>query len=475
MQLIARALMGLVLISTVLLLATEAQANPNSQAKVRYDKQHLEINLEGLQDLKTIKNEPAGQLQGRWSGKIGDTQLNVSLHFLPAEQFRFSEPRDVLRIMEFNLDPPKGSGKDSPRPVFLETEFTEGSFGYVPVGWLGIYGIQQGTRIANHELHFCGLTQEMGYSVEVRTSKALNPTDRPAILKWLQSCIQYDGPTRDANWTKEEVKERWERDAPEKVKERSKLFVWRTKYYLIMTNVGKGTTKKFGKKLDENYDIIRGVYPFEDIPGQRLLPIFYFVTKDQYHNWCKVFLGKPMSTSAGVAYKDVYSTYHQSTGASVHIHEATHQIFKNRLFLGGGGSWFQEGVAEYMSERPGDLNSIKSLVKRDRHKPFNEFFEVGSLLGDADTENIKGGSDAGNSYTQAAAIIEFARHSDFGSEKFLEFVHAIGAVPRNDMKAINRELLKVYEVDVKGFEEEFKKYWLKRKKRKKLKKRRKKK
>ncbi|MDF1839074.1 MAG: hypothetical protein P1V35_14495, partial [Planctomycetota bacterium] len=75
-------------------------------------------------------------------------------------------------------------------------------------------------------------------------------------------------------------------------------------------------------------------------------------------------------------------------------------------------------------------------------------------LGDA-KDDVKGGSDASNSYTQAAAIIEFARHSDFGAEKFLEFVHTIGAVPRSDMAAINKGLLKVYEVDIAGFEEDF--------------------
>ncbi|MCP5021787.1 MAG: hypothetical protein GY930_08410 [bacterium] len=470
MQLIVRALTGGLFLTCATFVATPAVANTDSETTVRYEGQHLEIDLGALQELKTLQDESMGQVQSRWSGKIGETELLVKMIFLPAKKFRFAEPRDVLEIMEFNLAPPPGSKNMDAKQTFLETEVFEGPFGYVPVGWMGIHGIQKGTRITQHELHFCGLTQGIGYSIEVQTSKALNPTDRPAILKWLTSCVKYDGPTRDANWTDEEVNKRWERDAPEKVKEKSKLFVWRTKYYLIMTNVGKGTTKKFGAKLDENYDIIRSVYPFEDVPAQRLLPIFYFLTPDQYHNWCQITIGRPMSSSAGVAFGDVYSTYHQSSGAPVHIHEATHQIFKNRLFLDGGGSWFQEGVAEYMSEKPGDLNSIKSLVKKDRHKPFKKFFSVSSLLGDADTNNVKGGSDAGNSYTQAAAIIEFARHSDFGSEKFLEFVHVIGSVPRNDMAAINKALLKVYDVDVEGFEEEFKKYWLKRKKRKKLKK-----
>ncbi|MFT5197590.1 MAG: hypothetical protein ACI87O_000231 [Planctomycetota bacterium] len=469
MQIIVHALMALILFTGSLLTAAQAQDNPESKVKVRYEEQQLELDFSGLQDFKTLEDESQGQLQGRWAGKIGDTKLTVNLFFLGAKKFRFSEPRDVLNIMELNLDPPRGSKNKDIKLSFLETEVIEGPYGYVPVAWLGIHGIQKGTRITQHEIHFCGLTQKAGYSIEVQTSKALNPQDRPAILEWLKSCAKYDGPTRNALWSEEEVEKRWERDAPPKVQEKSKLTILRTEYYLIMTNVGKGTTKSFGEKLDENYEIIRSVYPFEDVPAQRLLPIFYFITPTQYHDWCEVTLKDRMASSAGVAFGDVYATYHQSSGAPVHIHEATHQIFKNRLFLGGGGSWFQEGVAEYMSEKPGDLSSIKGLVKRDRHKPFKEFFKLKSLLGDA-KDDVKGGSDAGNSYTQAAAIIEFARHSKFGSEKFLEFVHAIGAVPRSNMAAIEKGLLKVYQVDIAGFEEEFKKYWLKRKKRKKLKK-----
>ncbi|MDF1839531.1 MAG: hypothetical protein P1V35_16805, partial [Planctomycetota bacterium] len=372
MQNPVRTLVGLFLVFSALMAGARAQEGPNPKTTIRFDEQHLEIDLGGLQDFETLQDEVMGQLQGRWSGKIGDTKLTVNLFFLSSKRFRFQEPRDVLDIMELNLDPPKGSKDEDARMSFLETEVFEGAYGYVPVGWLGIHGIQRGTRITKHEIHMCGLTPKAGYSVEVTTSKALNPVDRPAILEWIKSCVKYDGPTRDANWTDEEVEKRWERDAPEKVKEKSKLTVLRTKYYLIMTNVGKGTTMKFGAKLDENYEIIRGVYPFDDVPAQRLLPIFYFITPDQYHDWCMVTLKRPMSSSAGVAFGDVYATYHQSTNAPVHIHEATHQIFKNRLFLGGGGSWFQEGVAEYMSEKPGDLSSIKGLVKRDRHKPFQE-------------------------------------------------------------------------------------------------------
>ncbi|MEZ5974501.1 MAG: hypothetical protein R3E96_06575 [Planctomycetota bacterium] len=94
---------------------------------------------------------------------------------------------------------------------------------------------------------------------------------------------------------------------------------------------------------------------------------------------------------------------------------------------------------------------------------------IKSLLRDADTERVDGGSDSHESYIQAAAIIEFVRHSDFGREKFQDFIHAVGAVPRGNLSAIEGALQKSLGVDIAGFEKEFQQYWLKRKRRKELK------
>ncbi|HPF13443.1 MAG: hypothetical protein H6830_06670 [Planctomycetes bacterium] len=439
-----------------------------SQA-IAFPEQNLSVSLAGIEDLETIVAKPMGQIQGMWSGRIGETKFTLSLSFLEKDLFGFEEPNDVLRIAEYNLPTPTSGDPEHPgQAQFSKTEYREGPYGYVPVAWLGLFATKAETREVNHQLFLCGLTERVGYSLEVRTDPALVEADRAAVLDWLWGAIRYDGPTRDPNWTDEEAEARWKRDAPEKVQEKGLFLVYRTKYYIILTNIGKSTTKDFGKKLDANYEAIREVFPFEDMPAQRLLPVFYFVDSDQYHDWCERVFQDRRETSAGVAFGDVYATYHQSTLAPVHIHEATHQIFQNRLHLSGGGSWFQEGVAEYMAATPGDLSSVKNLVKRDAYKHFDKFFVLDSLLDDADTERVTGGSDAGESYAQAAALIEFARHSKFGAAKFQEFVHTMGAVPRGDLPAIDAALQKVYQVDIAGFEAEFRKYWLARKKRKDL-------
>jgi hypothetical protein len=127
----------------------------------------------------------------------------------------------------------------------------------------------------------------------------------------------------------------------------------------------------------------------------------------------------------------------------VHIHEATHQIFANRLVLGGGGSWFQEGVAEYVETRANERNDAARLVKKQRHTPLAEFVVIESLLMSAE-EDIKGGNEAGDHYKQAALLIEFLRESDFGRKRFQDFVHAVGRTPSNDLPAIEAAVRQSY-------------------------------
>ena len=59
-------------------------------------------------------------------------------------------------------------------------------------------------------------------------------------------------------------------------------------------------------------------------------------------------------------------------------------------------------------------------------------------------------------------MIEFAKHSKFGRERFLEWVHAVGRVGRGDLPAIARATARVYGVGLEGFEAEFRAYWAKR-------------
>jgi hypothetical protein len=270
-----------------------------------------------------------------------------------------------------------------------------------------------------------------------------------------------------AEWTDDEVDQRWRADAPKKVQEDRKLQVVRTDHYLIMTVVGKGTASEFGKKMEENYEFIRSIYPFDDVEGQRLLPIYYFQESGEYFDFLVGKIGwtrEEAERSGGVASGDWYATYHQATTAPVHVHEATHQIFKNRLMLPGGGSWFQEGVAEYMSSSENDLNELKRLAKKDEHTPFRQFLVVPSLLMSNDGARVTGESNAGLAYSQAAAIIEYVRHSKETRERFLPWIHAVGRTARGDLPSIEVATIKTLGFDVDGLEARWKEYYVGRKK-----------
>ncbi len=284
---------------------------------------------------------------------------------------------------------------------------------------------------------------------------------------WPPSRQEPETRVQPAPWTDEEAEARWQKDAPAKVLEDSELRIVRTKYYIVLTNLGKGqTAESFGEIMDQCHEKIRAVYPFEERANARLLPIFYFVQRQQYIDFCvQAFKWSPEQAerSKGVASRDFYATYHEAPNDPVHIHEATHQIFANRLRLGGGGSWFQEGVAEYMSENPNDLNVVENAVKKQRHAPLRRFVEIESLLMSAKEDSVTGEDEGSMNYRQAAAIIEFAAESKWAGPKFLDFVHTVGAVERNNIDAIEAAIQKVYGVGIEGFEEKFVEYWSNRK------------
>ena len=69
--------------------------------------------------------------------------------------------------------------------------------------------------------------------------------------------------------------------------------------------------------------------------------------------------------------------------------------------------------------------------------------------------DVKGGNQAGDLYKQAALFIEFMRESKLGKDKFQEFVRTMGAVPRNDLTAIENVFQQLYGLTIDELQEEF--------------------
>ncbi len=444
----------------------EASGEEESEAKFDLDEFELQVDLTGIDELEGSVGR-SGQQRGQWRGKYGGVDVSFSLAALTVEDgFDLSAPSEIAMIVANN----RGNAlrKKGGSYAYEISKPLEGKFGYVPFGWLAAHDTNTGTKKDGYDILIGGVTKAGAYFLDMKIKTRFSDKEWAEFEEWACGVFTYTGEVMDPNWTESEEEARWDRSMPDSIEGNSNNHVLRTKYYIIFTNVGKSTVRSFGKKVDENYEKVRSVYPFEDLPGQQLLPIFYFVNKSEYIDWCVLnisWTAKQAEQSGGVASGDAYSTYHQAANASVHIHEQTHQIFRNRLHLSGGGSWFQEGVAEYICSKQSELNEVKQRAKDGKTQPFEELFTVPSLLMSAGGASRKeGGSVAGGAYTQAASVIEFVKHSKYGKDKFLEWLHAMGSVGRGDLPAIKRGISKVYGATLEEFEAEYIKYWSKRKK-----------
>lgn len=430
-------------------------ATPGGAAEVFQLDHGLTLDLTGLAGIEHTAAAPDGQLVGTWSAQAGEVELHIRLFALERESFGIDEPEDVTWLVAAERD----DGLRYEERELLESEF----FGWTPYAALARGTLRQDTREVGTFFCLGGIGDGIGYSLEIDARPVPAGGDLEAIEQVLREGLSAEVESRRvAEWTDEEVEARWASDAPDDLLDEMRDVV-RTDHYIIFTNSSAG--KKFGQKMEECYEEVKAVFPFQEVEGRKLMPVFLFRTREQYAEFYVKVAGISMEQalrSGGHAWRDYYATDYKAPGDPVHVHEATHQIFANRLRLSGGGSWFQEGVAEYVetSERT-RKNWAARAAEKGRYMPFEEFFQVPSMLY-CGKEKLTGGSESSDNYTQAASIIEFCRDSKWRPEKFQEFVHAVGSVPRGDLAAIEAALARVYGVGVQEFEERWVEYWEKR-------------
>jgi hypothetical protein len=412
--------------------------------------------------LTELKDGPtkSDQLKGDWRAKLNGANITVLLYVAPSAEYGFTEPEDVSDIVLANMRDPGGG---DPSFGYEKTLLVPGAFGFAPYAAIGYGPVHKkdSTEITGTLFVLGGLLKENGYSLEIHTKPALSGADARVILDFFKKGIAYKGDVRVSKWTDAEAKERWTRDAPEATHKKLEP-IYRTEHYIILSN--SSGAKDFGKKMEECYAAIKKVYPFEEVPGRKLMPVFLFRNADEYYDYF-VKVAKTTKEQAmrskGHAWRDYYATWFEATNDPVHIHEGTHQIFKNRLRLPGGGSWFQEGVAEYMSTRPNDRNVAARLVKTKKHVPLEELVQVQSLLFSA-KEDAKGGDAAGDQYKEAALFIEFLHESKWAKPKFQDAIHALGNAAANNVPSIDRAFNALYGKDIAGVEAQWIEYCKKR-------------
>lgn len=402
-----------------------------------------------------------GRIVGSYDVKVDGADMRINVWALSRDDYGMTEPTDMASLVRSNAD----GGPLGSKWTFADDELVPGEFGYATYAdrlRAERFADDESTQVVA-ELHaLCGLTEKYGYSIEIDLLGDFKA--RKEGVEWIDELfeeIEYDGEVRDAEWSKDEVEARWKRDFQPDIHDQ-RIRAFRTEHYIVI-GTGSGA-KAFGRAMEEYYDTIQEQFPFPEVEGQRLMPIFLFRTRTEYIEFYVHITGgsttrEQAARSAGHAWKDYYATVYESPKDPTHIHEATHQIFKARLGLNGGGSWFHEGVAVYMEgevDNPTDKdikNFGRAAYRRDEFQPFREFMVVPSLL----QSNPDGG--ASNAYTQAGTIVDFVLKSKVTKDKSWEWIQAMGKIRRNDLDAIERELKRLFDVDIEGFQELYKEYW----------------
>jgi len=420
--------------------------------------------FEGLQDGQLSKDP--GVLRSWWFGGFAKSRIRISVFVYSNENYSVSIPEDLIDISERHHnsradDDGRTTTDGKGSQWHFDTEyFVPGPYGYVPYAVIG-EKLDSANKPPQSVFCMAGVTKENSYTIEIDAKPPLDAETSAKIISFLKDKVRYAGEVYTREWKDEEILERWERHAPEELA--GDLEIFRTKHFVIMTN--SSGKKKFAKELEKSYTAIKKMYPFEEREDLRLLPIYLFRTSDQYFDFCVRALSwsrDQAKQSKGVASRDFYATWYEAPKDLVHIHELTHQLFANRLRLRGGGSWFQEGVAEYMSTSKNDRGEFKSLVKKERYVSFAEFFARTSLLQGSGGQRLDGTRPSREAYLQAACITEFVHKSKWSKGKLQEFIHAVGRTGRGDLAQIETELQRVFGVGVEGFEEQFVAYWKKR-------------
>ncbi|MCB9897921.1 MAG: hypothetical protein H6825_07955 [Planctomycetes bacterium] len=264
-------------------------------------------------------------------------------------------------------------------------------------------------------------------------------------------------PKESLDWTEREIQARIEAVfPPDKWK---KVEVTKSKRYLVLTDGSAG--RKFGKILDDDvFDGFRKLMDFEAPPMRRRLPVYLFNTRDGYVEFLQRVLGmskEQAEKTGGLAYTDYYVTSYSSPHDPTHFHECAHQIMSNVLGLTGGGSWYQEGVAEYYEDKVKKFNrasETRMAIRTGQAAPLRELLGSASMLFEAG-EDKRGGGGASGRYGQAASIILFLKEGP-KKKSFDEFLQQMGRVPRGDVDAIEAVFRSIYGWSIEDLEAEWK-------------------
>lgn len=390
-----------------------------------------------------------------WYGYLGETELEVYLLTYPKEEYHVFAPDDAAQKALLRFRDKDYGGH--PRFRFQQRQVIEGNYGNAQYGVLCRGATPHAGEAKGELITFSGLLEKEGYLLAIECKPALSNDARKQVIGWIKTAMKHEGPKRDPKWTKDEAVARWHASTKDPKVRKKMRRILRTDHFIVLTNSSAG--KLYAKKMELCYKAIKNAFPFEEERCRRLMPVLLFRTAEQYYKFCIDIAGytrEEAEQTGGHAYKDYYATYYASPNDPVHMHEATHQIFRNRLYLDGGGSWFQEGIAEYMCTSDTERKTFaRGGARRGEFIPFKEFFRTESLVGSQSAY-------ADKAYIQAASIMEFLIEDRKARKHFPEFVRRIGLTAWSDHESVEQTIRDLYGYDLAAFEAAWVAYWKKR-------------
>ncbi len=409
-----------------------------------------------------VTSDGGGRIKSRsWRGELLGSEVEFLLQIVPVNDFLISEPESLLWLLKTSVRTPAvafcSHQSSEPCAEELRDAFTHRGL-VARIGdietWRGDYG---GTPLAGYaqgrltklatgadqgRLYvLAGIAASRGWILQVLSAPAASPDVEARVLDLFQHGIHHVGALRDERWTDAEAKARFDSYVKSFAYEGDELPVLkqitRTQHYIVLSTIDAGASLL--RRLERNHEKVREAFPFTEARERRLMPLILFKSEAEYDR-CR-----PSDVRLGHQGGDTFVTWYRGPEDPILVHEATHEIFENRLFIPGGGKWLQEGVADYVQLSRAHLHTCAEVAARGRRASFASvmngigFDDLSQWALDDDRHPWRKttGPDHLDARMQSALIITFLREDPRFAPSFTRFLAKAGTARANLPAAID--------------------------------------
>ena len=397
-----------------------------------------------------------------WEGQALGCKVEVEVRLFDSDKWHLIEPENVVELLRTSVRAPGfvpcshffvetscNDLRDSVRGQFNvdlgRTQTLTGPYGISPIaGFARGLLFHRGSKDRAGAIYALGgLLEEHGYLVKVICQPEPSPLLGDALRLMLQRGVRYSGPLRDPQWSDAELQARWARDVPESIALKRIL---RTEHYAIMSSSAAGPS--YARRIEDAYRRFCTLIPFPEHGARRPMPVFVFRGKEEYAAFAE---RHSVRNTMGHAYGDYFAVaYDGAPEASVHAHEAVHQLMRNRVFLIGGGPWLHEGLADYLAT-PRHVRSFAAHYVSRNGSPQR----LSCMLSVCRFPALAKPGPLGirPAYTVSSLWWQFFAESRWGQPRFHRVLEAAALCPPGNREEIKSALADVTGVDAEELEE----------------------